>query len=72
MTREELAIRYLDEAKDYHSQQPRTYRHCRTAMSFLIKHFGSELVSNFTSAPVGFSVGQLQSAKIHAKLRLQF
>jgi len=54
MTCGELAIRYLDEAKDYHSQQPRTYRHCRTAMSFLIKHFGSELVNNFTPASLIF------------------
>ena len=50
MTGDELAIRYLDEAKDYHSQQPRTYRHCRTAMGYFTRHFGSELVSNFTPA----------------------
>ena len=54
MTCGELAIRYLDEAKDYHSQQERTYRHCRTAISFLTKHFGSELVSNFTPASLIF------------------
>jgi len=50
----ELAVRYRDEMKDYHSQQPRTYRHCRTAMSFLTKHFGSEPVSNFTPASLVF------------------
>jgi len=57
----ELAVRYLDEMKDYHSQQPRTYRHCRTAMSFLTKHFGSELVNNFTPASLIFIRKKLEA-----------
>ena len=61
MTCGELAIRYLDEAKDYHSQQPRTYRHCRTAMGFLTKHYGNELVSNFTPASLIFVRKKLET-----------
>ena len=49
-----LAIRYLDEMEEYHAQQRRTYLHCRTAMSFLTKHYGGELASNFTPASLKF------------------
>lgn len=63
MTCQELAIKYLDWAKEYHSRQPKSFGHCQTAMRHLVKFFAKELVNNFKPASLLFLQEQLITVK---------
>jgi integrase len=46
----ELALAFLDWAKEYHALQPKTQGHCKTAMKFLVKYCGKQYVDTITPA----------------------
>ena len=46
---QELAIHYLEWAEKHHVKQPKSLRHCKRAMAFLVKHYGRISVDEFSA-----------------------
>ena len=51
---QELAIRFLEWAEEYHMNQPKSFNHVRMAMGFLVKHYGRESVDKFVPMSLVF------------------
>jgi integrase len=56
---QELAIHFLEWAEEYFMNQPKSFNHIKTAMGFLVKHYGRELVDNFAPMSLVFVQKQL-------------
>ena len=46
---QELAVHYIEWAEKHHVKQPKSFRHCKKAMSFLVKHYGKVSVDEFSA-----------------------
>ena len=46
---QELAIYYLEWAEKHHIKQPKSFRHCKRAMSFLVEHYGKISADEFSA-----------------------
>ena len=51
---QELAIHFLEWAEEYFMNQPKSFAHIKTAMGFLVKHYGRESVDNFAPMSLVF------------------
>jgi integrase len=54
-----LAIYFLEWAEEYFMNQPKSFTHVKTAMGFLVKHYGRESVDNFAPMSLVFIQKQL-------------
>ena len=50
----ELAIHFLEWAEEYFMSQPKSFAHIKTAMGFLVKHYGRESVDSFVPLSLVF------------------
>ena len=51
---QELAIQFLEWAEEYFMNQPKSFAHIKTAMGFLVKHYGRESVDKFAPMSLVF------------------
>ena len=51
---QELAVHFLEWAEEYHRNQPKSFNHIKTAMGFLVKHYGREPVDKFVPMSLVF------------------
>ena len=51
---QELAIHFLEWAEEYFMNQPKSFAHIKTAMGFLVRHYGRESVDNFAPMSLVF------------------
>ena len=56
---QELAIQFLEWAEEYFMSQPKSFNHIKTAMGFLVKHYGRESDDNFAPTSLVFIQKQL-------------
>ena len=56
---QELAVKFLEWAEEYFMSQPKSFNHVKTAMGFLVKHFGRESADNFAPMSLIFLQKQL-------------
>jgi len=56
---QELAVHFCEWAEEYFMSQPKSFNHVKTAMGFLVKHYGRESADNFAPMSLVFLQKQL-------------